>query len=60
MLTRVDKPEMTELQTFQGSVHRSRCLRRFIEFEFYAKAASAAEKEKIDFQALIGRPEERF
>ena len=56
MLSGIDDPQMRELQTLKGLVHRLRYFRGFAEFAFNSVPAAVKNKQKIHLRPAMGGP----
>ena len=57
MLSGIDNPQMGEVQTFKGLVHRFGDFGGFAEFGFNSVPAAVIDEEKINFSTAMGGPE---
>ena len=57
MLSRIDDPQMGEIQTLKGLVHRFGYFRGFAEFAFNSVPAAVIDEKKINLSTAMGGPE---
>jgi hypothetical protein len=57
MLSGIDDPQMGEVQTFKGLVHRFGYFRGFAELAFNFVPAAVIDEKKINLSTAMGGPE---
>ena len=57
MLSGIDNPQMSEVQTFNGLVHRSGRFWGFAEFAFDSVPSAVVDEKEINFGSAMGGPE---
>jgi len=57
MLSGIDDPQMGEIQTLKGLVHRFGYFRGFAEFAFNSVPAAVIDEKKINLSTTMGGPE---
>jgi hypothetical protein len=57
MFTGIDDPQMGEVQTLKGLVHRFGYFRGFAEFAFDSIPAAVRDEKKINLSTAMGGPE---